>query len=129
MHCPFMYSYNLETREYQVGEFEAPENYLPYYIKTVFIENGDVLFVGGADKSGMPVKTNILFSSNEGTLSLKESLPRSKNPGNGLIYLPETNEIYVIGGMRVEDEKHTWTRSCEVYNLKENSWKSIADMK
>ena len=77
----------------------------------------------------MPVKTNILFSAIEGTLSLKEPLPRSKNPANGLVYIPDANEIFVIGGMRVEDEKHNWTRSCEVYNLKENIWRSIADMK
>jgi hypothetical protein len=43
--------------------------------------------------------------------------------------LPDQNEIFVIGGMRIEDEKHTWSRSCEVYNLKENSWRSIAEMK
>ena len=73
-----------------MGEFEALENYLPYYLKSVFLENGDVLFLGGADKAGMPVKTNVYFSVSEGTLALKEALPRSKNPANGLIYVPET---------------------------------------
>jgi hypothetical protein len=38
----------------------------------VFIENGDVLLVGGGDINGMPVKTNIRFSVKNGDLTLME---------------------------------------------------------
>jgi len=37
--------------------------------------------------------------------------------------------VYVIGGMRVEEEKYTWSRSCEVYSLSLNKWTPLKDMK
>jgi hypothetical protein len=31
--------------------------------------------------------------------------------------------------MRIEDEKYSWSKSCEVYSLELNQWRALADMK
>ena len=62
------------------------------------------MLVGGADQNGMPVKTNFIFSSKSRQLTPKEPLPKPKNPGNGLV--SHDDHIYVIGGMRIEEEKY-----------------------
>lgn len=61
-----------------------------------------------------------MFCQETGEILVKEQMPFNKNPANGLVYIHPY--VYVIGGMRVEEDKYSWTKSCEVYNLDNNTW-------
>ncbi|CAD8076402.1 unnamed protein product [Paramecium sonneborni] len=120
-----MYLYDLETQEYQIGEFQdLRSQQIPQFLKTVFLNDGTAYIVGGADSKGNPVRS--MLKCKDGDLTNLSPLPKAKNPSNGLIVYDKY--IYVIGGLKVIDDKLSWTKSCEKYCIQENKWYNIESM-
>ncbi|CAD8064246.1 unnamed protein product [Paramecium sonneborni] len=120
-----MYLYDLETQEYQIGEFQdLRHQQIPQFLKTVFLNDGTAYIVGGSDSKGNPVRS--MLKCKDGDLTNLAPLPKAKNPSNGLIVYDEY--IYVIGGLKIIEDKLQWTKTCEKYSIRLNKWYNIEPM-
>lgn len=123
--CKAVFIYEANTKEYEVGEFGALKNAkMPSFIKSIMQDNGDLWIVGGADARGVPLKSVLKFK--DGELNTITSIPRARNPANGLAM--DGNNLYLIGGIRKEDDRMQWSKSCEMYSILDNTWSTLPDM-
>lgn len=65
MRGKYCFLYNLETKDYDIQEFEKLD-ILPAYPKSILLPNGDLHLVGGIDDNNNLLQTHIVYRHHKG---------------------------------------------------------------